>query len=499
MEKYATNSCICLTQPPLKMFFWVFKALLQTKIVIKSAMASRAFAVCTHGAPCILIAVVINMNHKSIFLQEDRLPQFNPLTQNTRADVLVVGGGIAGILTARLLCDAGYDVLLLEANRLCHGQTGNTTAKITVQHGFCYQDIAKRHGNAGAAIFAEANRTALERYRKMAQNVSCHFEERAFYAYEKSDARTLERELEVLAAIGMKASWEMPSELPFPAVGAIRVPGQAQFDPVAFLAAQLSGIRICENTPVAGLFEGGAVTASGKHVWAKHTVITTHFPFLRWHGGYPFKMYQSRSYVLALENAPLPRGMWADGSGNGVSLRSFGEYLLLGGGAHRTGTGGGGYGVLEEFAAARYPGARMVSRFAAQDCMTLDGMPYIGVYARGLKNVYVATGFGKWGMTSAMLSSMILSDLIREKPNPYAAFFAPSRQMPPLRFLRETGAVLKHYLRPTAPRCPHLGCALRYNRQEHSWDCPCHGSRFTPEGRLLDAPAVRDLKKQSRK
>ena len=439
------------------------------------------------------------MKQGSIFLSSAKMPQFEGLREDTKADVVVIGGGIVGILTARLLCDAGYDVLLLEAERLCHGQTGNTTAKITVQHGFCYADIAKRYGNGGAAIFAEANRQALDRYRDMAKGVDCSFETRDFYAYEKKDARALERELAVLDAIGLRASWELPQELPFPTVGAICVPGQAQFDPVRFLAAQLGGIRICEKTPVVGLFAGGAVTADGKSVQAKHTVVATHFPFLRWRGGYPFKMYQSRSYVLALENAPLPRGMWADGAGKGVSLRSFDGYLLLGGGTHRTGTGGGGYGVLEEFAAARYPGAKIVMRFAAQDCMTLDGMPYIGAYAKGLQNVYVATGFGKWGMTSAMLSAMILTDMIRKKSNPYAAFFAPSRQIPPLRFLRETGAVLKHYLRPTVPRCGHLGCALRYNKQEHSWDCPCHGSRFTPEGKLLDAPAVHDLKKAPRK
>ena len=131
--------------------------------------------------------------------------------------------------------------------------------------------------------------------------------------------------------------------------------------------------------------------------------------------------------------------------------------------------------------------------------MTLDGMPYIGAYASGLKNVYVATGFGKWGMTSAMLSAMILCDLISGKRNPYADFFSPSRPMPPLRLLREAGAVVRHYLRPTVPRCPHLGCALRYNKQEHSWDCPCHGSRFSPDGKLLDAPATRDLKKPPKK
>jgi len=126
--------------------------------------------------------------------------------------------------------------------------------------------------------------------------------------------------------------------------------------------------------------------------------------------------------------------------------------------------------------------------------MTLDGVPYIGRFSRSRPAWYVATGFGKWGMTSAMLSAMILTDLIGGKENPYADFFSPSRSMPPLRFLREVGAVARHYLRPTVPRCPHLGCALRYNKQEHSWDCPCHGSRFAPEGKVLDAPAVSNLR-----
>ncbi len=439
------------------------------------------------------------MKQESIFLSGNELPAFEGLKQDARADVLVIGGGIAGILTARFLCDAGYRVLILEANRLCHGQTGSTTAKITVEHGFCYTDIAKRYGKEGAAVFAEASCAALEQYRLMAAGVDCNFETRDFYAYEKRDARVLERELEVLHAIDVKATWEMPPELPFSTVGAIRVRGQAQFDPIRFLAAQLKDIRVAENTPVVGLFAGGAVTASGKTVHAAHTVVATHFPFLRFLGGYPFKMYQSRSYVLALQNAPVPQGMYADGAGKGVSLRGYRDVLLLGGGGHRTGTAGGGYGIVEDFAAAHYKGARVVARFAAQDCMTLDGMPYIGRYGAGLENVYVATGYGKWGMTSAMLSAMMITDLVTKKQNPYADFFAPSRPIPPLRFLRETGAVLKHYLRPTVPRCPHLGCALRYNKQEHSWDCPCHGSRFAPEGRLLDAPALRDLKKPPRR
>lgn len=424
------------------------------------------------------------------------LPSFNVLEKDIKTDVLVIGGGMTGLLVARLCRDAGFDVTVLEAGRICRGQTGGTTAKITTGHGFCYTDIAKRFGKDGARLFFEANHMALERLVSMAEQVRCCLEKKDMVLYEKGDIRVLERELAVLGAIGAKADFLYPTELPFSTVGAIRIKGQAQFQPLSFLAAQLEGLNIYENSPVVGLFEGGAVTQGGARVRAAHTVVATHFPFLRFRGGYAFKMYQSRSYAVALENAPLPQAMYADGAGKGVALRSYGDLLLVSGAAHRTGTPGEGYRALEEFCLARYGGAQIVARFAAQDCMTLDGMPYIGRYAKGLKGVYVATGYEKWGMTSAMLAAILLCDEIAGHPNPYAPLFAPTRPLPPLRFLRETGAVLRHYVRPTVPRCPHLGCALRYNKQEHSWDCPCHGSRFAPSGSWLNGPAISDLSKK---
>jgi len=430
------------------------------------------------------------------FWADAELSQFGALEKDIKTDVLVIGGGMTGLLVARLCRDAGFDVTVLEAERLCRGQTGGTTAKITTGHGFCYTDIAKRFGKEGARLFFEANQMGLERLVAMAGQVSCCLEKKNMLLYEKKDIRVLERELAVLHKIGAEADFMYPTELPFSVVGAIRLKRQAQFHPLSFLAAQLEGLNIYENSPVVGLFEGGAVTDKGVRVLADHTVVATHFPFLRIRGGYAFKMYQSRSYVLALENAPLPQAMYADGAGKGVALRSYRDLLLVSGAAHRTGTPGVGYRTLEEFCRARYSGAQIVARFAAQDCMTLDGMPYIGRYARGLKGVYVATGYEKWGMTGAMLAAILLCDEIVGHPNPYAPLFTPTRPLPPLRFLRETGAVLRHYVRPTVPRCPHLGCALRYNKQEHSWDCPCHGSRFAPEGTWLNGPAVSSLSKK---
>ena len=205
-------------------------------------------------------------------------------------------------------------------------------------------------------------------------------------------------------------------------------------------------------------------------------------------------MYQSGSYVLGLQHAPLPTKMYADGMGKGPSLRRYGDLLLLGGAGHRTGVAGGGYHALEQLAGDCFPNSRVAYRFAAQDCMTLDGMPYIGHYTKRTERLFVATGFGKWGMASAMVAAMLNRDLILGRKNPYAELFSPSRSMAAMPLLKNIGSVLMHYVRPTAPRCPHLGCALRWNEQERSWDCPCHGSRFSKSGELLDAPAATDLK-----
>ena len=188
--------------------------------------------------------------------------------------------------------------------------------------------------------------------------------------------------------------------------------------------------------------------------------------------------------------------MYVDESERGLSFRSFGDLLLLGGGGHRTGQQGGGWKELRAFAKVHYPYAREVGHWATQDCMSLDGVPYIGQYSRRTPGLYVATGFNKWGMTSAMVAALMLSDRIAGHRSPYESVFSPSRSiLRPQLAVNAAGAVL-NLLTPTAPRCPHLGCALKWNPQEHTWDCPCHGSRFTEDGKLLDNPATGDLKRR---
>ena len=239
------------------------------------------------------------------------------------------------------------------------------------------------------------------------------------------------------------------------------------------------------------LLPGKAITTGGM-ITAKNILLTTHFPTLNKHGGFFLKLYQHRSYVLALEHVPLIEGMYVDDSGTGLSFRRQGDLLLLGGGGHRTGKKGGGWKELERFAARHWPGALVRARWATQDCMSLDGLPYVGQYSPNTPDLWVATGFNKWGMTNSMAAALVLERLIRGKDHPCRELLDPSRSILHPQLAANLWESTVNLLTPTTPRCPHLGCALKWNPAERSWDCPCHGSRFDADGNLLNGPATDD-------
>jgi glycine/D-amino acid oxidase-like deaminating enzyme len=287
----------------------------------------------------------------------------------------------------------------------------------------------------------------------------------------------------------------MVDKLPIPIStdGAIHFSEQAQFHPIRFISQLVRDLEIYENTAVKQLVGCAAITDHGT-IRARKIIVATHFPFINKHGSYFLKLYQHRSYVFALDHVPRLEGMYVDESNKGLSFRMAGEHLLLGGGGHRTGKQGGSYPELEEMAHVYYPNSTVRMRWATQDCISLDGIPYIGNYSASTPDLYVATGFCKWGMTSSMVAASVLTDLIRGRENAYAHVFSPSRSLlhPQLAF---NGAeAMINLITPTKKRCPHLGCALKWNPQEHTWDCPCHGSRFSEDGRLLDNPATGDLR-----
>ncbi len=415
---------------------------------------------------------------------------FTQLESNCHADVLIVGGGIAGILCAYLLQEQGVDCRLLEANRIGGGTTAGTTAKITAQHGLLYHKLLARRGVELTRAYYDANAAALAHYRRLAQQHPCDFVNADNLIYSRDNAAIIDRELEALDKIARPATLAEDLPLPFPTEGAVKFTDQAMFHPLKFIASLSRKLPIHENTPVLSLEDRTAITPHGR-VTADHIIIATHFPILNARGLYWMRLHQSRSYTLALRGAPLPTAMYMDEKDSGLSFRAHKNSLLLSGGGKRTGKPCGGWESLERFAVQHYPAAEITHAWAAQDCMSLDSVPYIGQYAPGLPHLTVAIGFNKWGMTSAMVAAMLLTDRILERPNPYAAVFSPARAPALLPLAGNIAASVAGMLTPTLHRCTHLGCVLHYNVHEHSWDCPCHGSRYDKSGTVLDNPATK--------
>ena len=473
---------------------------------------------------------------KSIWSQTCRLRQREALPGDMKTDIAVIGAGMAGILVASALQEAGRRVVVLEAERIAGGQTRNTTAKLTCQHGLLYEKLIRTLGEEKARQYAQANAAALMEYRRIIadRNIDCDLEQRDAWVY-GSNAAQLWKEAEAAAALGLPATFVEETKLPFPTAGAVRFANQAQFHPLKFLQAISEPLTIYENTSVQSV-EGNQIITTRGRVQAEQIVFACHYPFVNFPGMYFARMHQERSYVIALENAAPMDGMWIGAEQGAYSFRNYGPLLLLGGGGHRCGenSAGGRYDLLRQQAARWFPGSREVAHWSAQDCVTADSVPYIGPYAASRPNWYVATGFQKWGMTSSMVAAMLLRDRLCGKENPWAEVFDPGRfdEKTLTGLAQESGQAVKGLAKqlfqipaeaakelppghggivfwkgkklgvykdesgalwPVDIRCPHLGCQLEWNPDERSWDCPCHGSRFDYRGKLISGPAQENI------
>ncbi|MEA4919783.1 MAG: FAD-dependent oxidoreductase [Clostridiaceae bacterium] len=479
---------------------------------------------------------------ESIWSKSAKIENHESLRGDMETEAVVIGGGLAGILTAFFLCERNIRTIVLEADRIGSGQTKNTTAKITSQHNLIYNKLIKQFGREKALQYAVANQNAIGEYRRIItdRGIDCSFEERCAYLFSRipSCVDDIEEEAEAAAGLGIDAQAVSQTSLPFTVERAVRFSGQAQFNPMSFLSVISKGLDVFEKTKVIDV-QGDKVITDYGTVTAKHIVFACHFPFINAPGFYFARMHQERSYVLALGEAQELNGMYLGIDKDALSFRNFGNLLLLGGGGHRTGenSGGAAYAYLQKRAQELYPESHEVLRWSAQDCMTLDGVPYIGRFSSSTPNWYVATGFGKWGMTSSMVSAALISDLITGKENPCAEVFSPSRFTPSASaksFFEGMGQAAKGIGRQmfsvpqadidalplghggvvdadgdkagvykdeegkvyiVSTRCPHLGCRLEWNPDEKSWDCPCHGSRFDYMGNLMDDPAQTDLER----
>lgn len=475
--------------------------------------------------------------------------EYPPVIGELTVDVAVVGGGIAGLTTALLLKDAGLSVAVIEADRVAHGASGNNTAKVSALQATVYSRLTERHGVDVAIQYALANMAGVEELARIVewQDIDCDLRRRpAFtYAFVGSERDAVRAEFEAAERAGLKVTDEDP-DLPFPVYGSVRLADQLAVHPVRYLrglaaAVNTGGSRVFEHSRVLGVRAGSParVRTEGGTVTAERVVIATHAPILD-RGLYFARMAAVRSYCVAarLRSGSPPAGLAISAGDPAWSIASAGELLIVGGQGHpagQRGVDGERYSALEDFARRHWDVAEITHRWSAQDLSPYDDLPMIGEYLPGSHTLYVATGFQKWGLAIATTAARILTDTINEQPNPWAPVFSPHRLS-----LRGTPKLVKlnakvaadlvgDRLRPTEVRdpadvpagearvmrhglahtgvyrdpggtlhavslsCTHLGCLLRFNGAETSWDCPCHGSRFDVDGGVLEGPATKPL------
>lgn len=472
-----------------------------------------------------------------------------PLDGEVTVDVAVLGAGITGLTAATLLKEAGKTVAVVESKRIAEGVSGYTTAKLTSGHGLIYARLRSSFGPETARAYAASNEAGLARIAAFIEErgLECDFERTENYVYSErpEDVSQLRDEAEAARAAGLDASFITDTPLPYPVAGAVRLEGQAQFHPRKYLlplAAAIpgEGSHLFEWTRAFGVRDGLVRTDRGL-VHARDVVVATHLPFLD-RGLYFAKAHPAMSYAVAAQAETALEGMYISSSAPRRSIRTapdgVGRVLIVGGEGHKPGVEEDTrrpYASLECFLSERFGLENVRYRWSAHDYVPVDDLPYIGQLTRRSGHVHVATGFAKWGLTKGTLAAMMITDAILGRANPWAELYDASR-IDPRRsakaFARENlavgarfvgdrlrpgerhpdelgsneGAVIRSGTRRLAvsrdedgelhilsARCTHLGCIVRWNTAEHTWDCPCHGSRFTAEGRVTEGPATADL------
>ncbi|PKG23871.1 FAD-dependent oxidoreductase [Niallia nealsonii] len=494
--------------------------------------------------------------HTSYWKQTSNLPTFPKLTENIETDVCIIGGGITGITTAYLLSKEGLKVTVLEADKVLQGTTGNTTAKITLQHGLIYDELIGNIGEEQAKLYYEANKKGQQFMKDIAEKLSidCSFTKENSYLYATSEkyAEKVEKEYEAYQKLGIES--QLIDSIPFPidTKAVLNMTDQYQFHPLIYLHAILlemkkNNVTIFEQTPAQDIEEKDTptvLTGNNYRVSCKYVVIASHFPFYDKKGFYFARMYAERSYCIALKaSSPYPFGMYYNGEKPVRSMRSIKnngqEWVIISGENHKTGQDEDTavhYDALKTFSKEILKTDKIEYSWSAQDLTTLDKIPYVGELTKNTPSILVATGFRKWGMTNGTAASLLLRDIIMEKDNPYRSLFSPSRFHPDpaiKTFITTNLDVAKHFVsgkldigeqeRALLPNegailhmdgkkvgcykdssgtihkvdttCTHLGCEVAWNSSEKTWDCPCHGSRFAYTGEVIEGPALNPLPK----
>lgn len=488
----------------------------------------------------------------SYWIDTSNQTNYSKLNSNISTDICIIGGGITGITTAYMLKDYGLNITLLEASKIAMGATGNTTAKITSQHGLLYDYLLKSYGFDTAKKYLDSNEEAISTIENIVktENINCNFEREDSYVYtcSKDYVQKIKDEASAVKSLGLGAKLVTETSLPFDIRAGICFPNQAKFHIRKYILGilpSLSKINIFEHSRVTNIKAQNGIYkifANEHIVSCKYLIIATHYPIKNFPGMYFLKMYQDKSYIIAVDTKrPLFNGMYISAEEPVTSFRTADNLLLVGGSGHKTGSTNinldNSYLNLENYVKGFYPDAEVKYRWTTEDCVSLDKIPYIGKFSKLFDNIYVATGYKKWGMTTSHVAAKIISDDILGKENKYASIYSATR-FAPLKNHKEFGNILNQSIYSLAinkikkpkldytqipnncggivnykgkkiglykdkngkmyavkPYCTHLGCELSWNNLDKTWDCPCHGSRYDYTGKIITEPTTRDLEK----
>ena len=502
------------------------------------------------------------MMEKSLWIVDSCETNYPELKEDINAEVCIIGGGIVGAITAYLLEKNGVNVVVLEKNKICMGVTANSTAKLTSQHGLFYKYLENENGLNFAKKYLESNEEGIKLAEKIIkeETIDCDYEKKDAYVFatNESELKKIEEEIDVLKRINYDAELEKNTDIPVEkCLGAVKFKNQAQFNSRKYvielfkIVSKLGG-KIYENSKVENIQHDNAaynISANGYNVKAKNVVISTHYPIKNFPGMYFSKMYQDKSYAIAVDTKQdeneIIDGMFIQSCDPVISFRTA-KYkdknlLIVAGSGHRTGQAEGkiedSFVNLENYIKKYYPNAETKFKWSTEDCVTLDKVPYIGQFSNLLPNMYVATGFKKWGMSTSHVAGKLISDLILGKENEYVDIYKATR-LEPIKNIKEFGNMLKestyslliNKIKPAKdilekiplgdggiveidgdkvgiykrddgeifavkPYCGHLGCLVSWNNLEKTWDCPCHGSRYDYMGNIITEPTVKKLEK----
>lgn len=490
--------------------------------------------------------------NESYWRDTGKVPSYGELKNDLHVDTVVVGAGIAGVMTAYQLAKAGKEVAVLEARELFSGTSGFTTAKLTAQHNLIYDELINRYGQETAKLFYQANMEGIASIKELADQfgIDCELEEReAFVFTQKAENRNkISKEAEAYQKLGIEGEFVEDLPLNMEVEAAIMMRNQAQFHPVKFLAGLLEefvnlGGKVYDQTKVMDIADKAnkteCTTENGLKVTASQVVQATHLPIIEPESKFFSKQNNPESsYALAVKTKDeFPDGLYINADLPKRTLRGLdsktGRVVLVGGESHSTGDGKSSserYKELESFAKELFEVKEIINRWSAHDYISEDRLPFIGALSEDQPNVYVVTGLSKWGLAISATGAKILTDAILEKDNPYKAMFTPERiiqesisvepqeenhnhyddaseENNPEELSNNQGMITKrdgeevgaykdengnlHYVDLT---CTHLGCGVQWNDGDNTWDCPCHGSRFSGTGEVIEGPAVDSLK-----